>query len=64
MDIGAVRVAYSPDALIEEVAAYLADPNRDREGRARAAPALCYRVDGKAAERVASFVLDRLARLP
>jgi hypothetical protein len=64
VDIGAVRVAETPAALIEQVAAYLADPTRDREGRARAATELCYKVDGKAAERVAGFVLDRLARLP
>ena len=64
VDIGAVRVAETPAALIEQVAAYLADPARDREGRARAATELCYKVDGKAAERVAGFVLDRLARLP
>jgi hypothetical protein len=63
VDIGAVRVAYSPAALIEEVAAYLADPDRDQAGRARAATDLCYRIDGQAAERVAAFVLDRLAKL-
>ena len=64
VDIGAVRVAPSPAALVEDVAAYLADPARDRAGRERAASELCFRVDGRAAERVASFVLDRLARLP
>lgn len=64
VDIGAVRVAPSPATMIDEVAAYLADPSKDAEGRGRAATDLCYRVDGKAAERVASFVLDRLARLP
>jgi hypothetical protein len=58
-----VRVAYAPAALIDEVAAYLADPKRDEAGRARAATDLCYRIDGQAAERVAAFVLDRLARL-
>jgi hypothetical protein len=63
VDIGAVRVAYAPAALIEEVAAYLADPSRDKAGRARAATDLCFRVDGQAAERVAAFVLDRLAKL-
>jgi CDP-glycerol:poly(glycerophosphate) glycerophosphotransferase len=63
VDAGAVRVAETPAAMIEEVAAYLADPSRDRAGRARVAEELCYRVDGRAAERVASFVLDRLAKL-
>ncbi|MFN8636049.1 MAG: hypothetical protein U0893_19550 [Chloroflexota bacterium] len=64
VDIGAVRVAPSPAQMVDEVAAYLADPGRDREGRARAATDLCYKVDGKAAERVAAYVLDRLARIP
>jgi len=62
VDIGAVRVAETPAGMVEEIAAYLADPSRDRAGRARAAVDLCYRVDGRAAERVAAFVLDRLAR--
>ena len=64
VDIGAVRVAPSPAALIDEVAAYLADPARDRAGRERSASELCHKVDGRAAERVVGFVLDRLARLP
>jgi hypothetical protein len=64
VDVGAVRVAATPASLLNEVRAYLADPSRDRAGRERAASDLCYRVDGRAAERVADFVLDRLARLP
>ena len=64
VDVGAVRVAATPSALVDEVRAYLADPARDRPGRERAASDLCYRIDGRAAERVAGFVLDRLARLP
>jgi hypothetical protein len=64
VDIGAVRVAPTPAVLIDEVAAYLADPARDRAGRERSASELCHKVDGRAAERVAGFVLDRLARLP
>ncbi len=63
VDIGAVRVAESPAALIDEVASYLLVPGRDAEGRARAAEELCYRVDGCAAKRVAEFVLHRLAKL-
>jgi hypothetical protein len=64
VDIGAVRVAPTPAAMIDEVATYLADPAKDAAGRGRAATDLCYKVDGRAAERVAGFVLDRLARLP
>jgi hypothetical protein len=64
VDIGAVRVARTPTVLVDEVAASLADPARDRDGRARSASELCYQVDGRAAERVAAFVLGRLASLP
>ena len=64
VDIGAVRVAPSPSVLVDEVTAYLAVPGRDRAGRARAASELCFKVDGRAAERVAGFALERLARLP
>jgi CDP-glycerol glycerophosphotransferase (TagB/SpsB family) len=63
VDIGAVRVATSPADMVAEVAAYLADPARDRAGRERAATELCHKVDGRAGERVAEFVLNRLARL-
>ena len=63
MDAGAVRVAKTPAAMIDEVRAYLADPSRDRAWRDRVAVDLCHRVDGRAAERVAEYVLDRLARL-
>ena len=53
----------SPAEMVAEVASYLADPSRDRAGRERAATELCHKVDGRAAERVAEFVLNRLARL-
>ena len=57
----AVRVAESPEQLVEQVGAYLADPSLDREGRRRVAVEQCQFLDGRAAERVAAFVLDELA---
>ncbi|MCC6176780.1 MAG: hypothetical protein IT305_15835 [Chloroflexi bacterium] len=63
VDAGAVRVAATPCAMLDEIHAYLADPARDREGRRRAVEEQCARVDGHSAERVAGFVLDQLARV-
>jgi hypothetical protein len=61
VEAGATRLAHSPSDLIREVREYLADPSRDRAGRARTVERLCYRVDGKSSERVADFVLRTLA---
>jgi hypothetical protein len=58
---GAVRVAEQPDALVEEIGKYLDDPSRDREGRRRVVLEQCQFLDGRSAERVASFVADELA---
>jgi len=58
---GAVRVAETPDQLVEQVGRYLDDPSLDREGRRRVAVEQCQFLDGRAAERLASFVLDELA---
>jgi hypothetical protein len=58
---GAVRVAETPPQLVDEIGRYLADPSRDREGRRRVVLEQCQFLDGRAAERVASFVVDELA---
>jgi hypothetical protein len=57
----AVRVAETPERLIDEVGRYLADPSRDREGRRRVVVEQCQFLDGRSAERVARFVADELA---
>jgi hypothetical protein len=59
---GAVRVAWSPEELIREVDTYLTHPERDADARARVVREQCQFVDGRAAERVADFVLDDLSR--
>lgn len=61
---GAVRVATSPADMLDLLRGYLADPSLDRAGRARAARELCHQPDGRAAERVAEFVLRQLAKRP
>jgi CDP-glycerol glycerophosphotransferase (TagB/SpsB family) len=58
---GAVRVAEQPSALVEEIGRYLDDPSLDRDGRRRVVLEQCQFLDGRSAERVASFVGDELS---
>jgi CDP-Glycerol:Poly(glycerophosphate) glycerophosphotransferase len=60
---GAARVAETPEELVRYVGAYLDDPARDRAGRTQVVQEQCQFLDGRAAERVASFVIDELARV-
>jgi hypothetical protein len=55
---GAVKVAWSPPELVEQVRAYLDDPALDRDGRAQVVREQCQFTDGRSAERVAGFVAD------
>jgi CDP-glycerol:poly(glycerophosphate) glycerophosphotransferase len=57
----AVRVADTPEQLIDQVARYLADPALDRLGRTRVVAEQCQFTDGRSAERAAQFILDELA---
>ena len=57
---GAVRVAETPAQLVEAIGRYLDEPSLDREGRRRVALEQCEFLDGRAAERVAGFVVDEL----
>jgi hypothetical protein len=54
----AVRVAWSPDELIGHVRSYLDDRTQDRAGRAQVVREQCQFTDGRAAERVAGFIVD------
>jgi CDP-Glycerol:Poly(glycerophosphate) glycerophosphotransferase len=58
---GAVRLADTPEQLVDEVRRYLADPSHERAERANLVRELCYRDDGRAGERVAEAVV-RIAR--
>ena len=60
MSPGAVRVAKSPDAMVNDVAAYLADPSLDAAGRRQVVLDQCQFTDGRSAERVVRLVLDQL----
>jgi hypothetical protein len=57
----AVRVAESPEQLVELVGGYLDDPSLDREGRQRVVREQCQFLDGRSAERAAMFVSDELS---
>ena len=61
VDARAVRVASTPEEMVELVRRYLEQPELDREGRALAVAEQCDRVDGHAAERVAELILRELA---
>lgn len=58
---GAVRVAETPEQMVEAIGRYLDDPSLDREGRRRVVVEQCEFLDGRAAERVAAFVAEELA---
>lgn len=55
---GGMRLARSKEELISAINAYLVDPSLDREARRRLVDTQCWRVDGKAGERIAAAVLD------
>jgi hypothetical protein len=55
-----VRVAKSPEELVRDVAAYLADRSMDSAGRRQVVLDQCQFTDGQSAERVVRLVLDEL----
>ena len=54
---GGVRLVDSLDEMVDAVLTYLDDPTLDAEGRAHLVERLCYRLDGRAASRVAKAIL-------
>jgi hypothetical protein len=56
VETGAVRLADSPEALVDEVRRYLSDPSHERTERLGLVRALCYRDDGQAGARVAEAI--------
>ena len=57
VDSGGTRLAYSPDELIEHVAAYLRSPDLDREGRQRIADREGGPFKGNAGPMIADYIL-------
>lgn len=58
---GGIRLAGSREELVGAINAYLRDPSIDKEERKRLAEEQCWRLDGKAGERVARAVLEILS---
>jgi len=57
---GASRLAGSFDELMALVLRYLDNPGLEREQRAQLREAMCYKIDGKSAQRVADYLLRAL----
>lgn len=57
---GGVRVAYSFDELVTLINLYLEQPSLDREGRKRIVQEQCYKLDGRAGERIGQAILNLL----
>jgi len=63
VDTGGVKISYSLDELIRQIQEYLDNPKLDAEGRARIREEQSYKLDGKASERIAEFLI-RYVREP
>jgi len=60
LDTGGVRVVYSKEELREAINQYLEDPSLYGEGREMLRQKLCYKLDGRSAQRIAESVLNIL----
>lgn len=57
---GGVRIARSPEELIEHINTYLDNPGLDGEGRKKIVAEHCGPQDGKCGERIGKYILDFL----
>ena len=55
---GGVRVAFTKDELVQIVNTYLQDNSMDAGGRKEIVELQCYRMDGKALERILEFIVS------
>ncbi len=55
---GGASLAKSPEDFIAKVASYLRDQSQDASGRVAIRDAQCWRLDGKAGERIAATILE------
>lgn len=58
LDTNCSYIAKNPEDLVNAINGYLTDPSIHREGRRKLAQSLCYKLDGKAADRIASLILS------
>ena len=59
---GAVKLAETPEQLVDGVAATSMNPTLDAAGRRRVVQEQCQFLDGRSADRVAACVVDMLSR--
>lgn len=57
IETGGVRIAHSKEDLVSLINAYLGNHSMDREGRKKIIDIECYKIDGKAGERIANYLL-------
>jgi hypothetical protein len=57
---GGMRLVKSKDELLSAILSYFADPSQDREGRKKIVELVCYKMDGKAADRTADVLFQAL----
>jgi CDP-glycerol glycerophosphotransferase (TagB/SpsB family) len=55
---GGIRIAHSEAELIHHIQDYLHNPSRDKDGRRRLVEEQCYRIDGKASERIVDAIQE------
>ncbi|MBI4369974.1 MAG: hypothetical protein HY547_07070 [Elusimicrobia bacterium] len=60
MKTGGLRIARRPEDLLQEINRYLNNPAMDHAGRAEIVRSHCYRLDGKAGERIGNFLAAQL----
>jgi CDP-glycerol glycerophosphotransferase (TagB/SpsB family) len=60
---GAVRIAATPEELVEHVGRYLDNPALDRDGRRKVVEEQCQFLDGQSSERAGTFVVEELAAI-
>jgi hypothetical protein len=57
VETGGIKIANSLDEAVQCIQAYFDDPSQEAEGRERIRQEQCFKLDGKAGERIARFVL-------
>src|SRR3569623_160349 len=57
---GGVRLVCSKEEFLDSLKDYFAHPEHDEEGRKRAVEAVCYKIDGKAGERIVEVIRKAL----
>jgi hypothetical protein len=60
VETGGIKIAGSIDEAVDCIERYFNNPQEEAEGRARIREEQCYKLDGKAGERIANFVLNQL----